>query len=117
MIVTKQNHRYITTAIATVSNTSEYEIAWGADTEENLVITYPENVDVSAVEAEVANAKATIDLTELRKQRDKLIAETDWWVLPDRTPTDQQLAYRQALRDITETYTSLEDVVWPTPPA
>jgi len=27
------------------------------------------------------------------------------------------LAYRQALRDITETYTSLEDVVWPTPPA
>jgi hypothetical protein len=24
--------------------------------------------------------------------------------------------YRQALRDITETYTSLDDVVWPTKP-
>ena len=116
MIVTKQNHRYITTAIATVSNTPEHEIAWGADTEENLVITYPENVDVSAVEAEVSNAKATIDLTELRKQRDKLITETDWWMVPDRTATDEQIAYRQALRDITDTCTSLEDVVWPEKP-
>jgi hypothetical protein len=30
--------------------------------------------------------------------------------------TDDQIAYRQALRDITDTYTSLEDVVWPTKP-
>ena len=116
MIVTKQNHRYITTAIATVSGEEESNVAWGADTDENLVISAPEGVDISAVEAEVVNAKITIDLAELRNKRDQLITETDWWVLPDRTPTDEQLAYRQALRDITDTYTSLDDVVWPTPP-
>jgi len=30
--------------------------------------------------------------------------------------TAAQTAYRQALRDITETYTSLDDVVWPVMP-
>jgi hypothetical protein len=37
-------------------------------------------------------------------------------MMPDRTATDEQRAYRQALRDITDTYTSLEDVVWPEKP-
>lgn len=52
----------------------------------------------------------------LRRKRDQLIAETDWWVLPDRIPTQEQLDYRQALRDITETYSSIDSVVWPTKP-
>jgi len=52
----------------------------------------------------------------LRFERDKLLAETDWWANSDRTMTAEQTAYRQALRDITDTYTSLDDVVWPTKP-
>jgi len=52
----------------------------------------------------------------LRRERDKLIAETDWWVLPDRTPTDAQKKYRQDLRDITKSATSLDDVTWPSKP-
>ena len=52
----------------------------------------------------------------LRKERDELIAKTDWWVLPDRTPTDAQKKYRQDLRDITKSATSLDDVKWPTKP-
>ena len=55
-------------------------------------------------------------LRELRASRDGLLAQTDWWVMPDRTATQEQLDYRQALRDITNTYTSLDDVVWPTKP-
>lgn len=55
-------------------------------------------------------------LRNLRAERDRLIAATDWWVLPDRTPTQAQLAYRQALRDITNSYASLNDVVWPEKP-
>lgn len=55
-------------------------------------------------------------IRNLRDERNRRIAETDWWVLPDRTPTQAQLAYRQALRDITNTYTSLDDVVWPEKP-
>lgn len=68
------------------------------------------------IDAKVAELKAAEPLRLLRLQRDSLIAETDWWVLPDRTPTDAQLAYRQALRDITNTYSSLDDVVWPEKP-
>ena len=71
---------------------------------------------LSVIDAKVAELKAAEPLRLLRLQRDSLIAETDWWVLPDRTPTQAQLDYRQALRDITDTYTSLEDVVWPVKP-
>ena len=52
----------------------------------------------------------------LRAERNRRIAETDWWALSDRTMTAEQTAYRQALRDITNTYSSLDDVVWPTKP-
>ena len=52
----------------------------------------------------------------LRAERNRRIAETDWWASSDLTMTAEQTAYRQALRDITETYTSLDDVVWPEEP-
>ena len=59
----------------------------------------------------------------LRQERDRRIAETDWWVLPDRTASQEQKDYRQALRDITETQTptldengQLTNVTWPTKP-
>ena len=55
-------------------------------------------------------------LKELRAERDRLIAETDWWASSDLTMTQEQRDYRQALRDITNTYSSLEDVVWPVKP-
>jgi hypothetical protein len=52
----------------------------------------------------------------LRAERDRLIASTDWWASSDLTMTDAQTAYRQALRDITDSATSLDDVTWPTAP-
>ena len=55
-------------------------------------------------------------MKELRAERDRLIALTDWWASSDLTMTAEQTAYRQALRDITEDYSSLDDVVWPTKP-
>ena len=69
--------------------------------------------DVSAKRDELIAAQP---LKELRAERDRLIAETDWWASADLTMTPEQTAYRQALRDITNTYTSLDDVVWPTKP-
>lgn len=56
------------------------------------------------------------EIQRLRSLRNELIAETDWWANSDLTMTAEQTAYRQALRDITDTYTSLDDVVWPTKP-
>ena len=58
-----------------------------------------------------------LGLDQLRFERDQKLKETDLWGLQDFPATSQQLAYRQALRDITETYSSLDDVVWPTLPS
>ena len=52
----------------------------------------------------------------LREERDRKLADTDWWATSDRTMTDAQTTYRQALRDVPASYTSLDDVVWPTKP-
>jgi len=77
------------------------------------------------VEAKIAELRAAEPLRLLRIERDRLIAETDWWVLPDRTPTSEQLAYRQSLRDLPSTATPVLDsttrlgisgVTWPTKP-
>ena len=57
------------------------------------------------------------DIEYLRHERNEKLKETDTWGLQDFPATAEQLAYRQALRDITKTYSSLEDVVWPTPPS
>tara|TARA_B110000977_G_scaffold118961_1_gene153400 strand:- start:1432 stop:1785 length:354 start_codon:yes stop_codon:yes gene_type:complete len=116
MIVTKQNHAYISAAISVVTGRPESDIVWRANSSDELFIVLPERVNISAVEAQISVTKATVGLAELRKTRDRLIAETDWWMMPDRTATDDQTAYRQSLRDITDTYTSLEDVVWPEKP-
>ena len=71
----------------------------------------------AAVVAKRDELIAAQPLKELRAERDRLIAATDWWASSDITMTAEQTAYRQALRDITDTYTSLNDVVWPTKPA
>ena len=52
----------------------------------------------------------------LREERNRRIAETDWWASSDLTMSAERTAYRQALRDITETFSSLDDVVWPDKP-
>lgn len=64
----------------------------------------------------VTTKQAEFWLNDLRAERNRRIAETDWWALDDRTMTTEQAAYRQALRDITDTYSSLDTVVWPTKP-
>lgn len=48
--------------------------------------------------------------------RNDLLAETDWWATSDRTMTAEQIAYRQALRDITDQAGYPDNVTWPTKP-
>tara|TARA_R110000796_G_scaffold356_1_gene1223 strand:- start:426 stop:716 length:291 start_codon:yes stop_codon:yes gene_type:complete len=56
------------------------------------------------------------NMMELRQERDAKLAATDWWASSDLTMTSAQTAYRQALRDITDSATSLDDVTWPEKP-
>jgi len=52
----------------------------------------------------------------LREERNTRLAETDWWASSDLTMSAERASYRQYLRDITKTYSSLDDVVWPDKP-
>jgi hypothetical protein len=52
----------------------------------------------------------------LRVMRNIKIADTDWWATSDRTMTAEQIAYRQALRDLPANTTDPANPVWPTKP-
>jgi len=69
------------------------------------------------VEAKLAELIAGEPMELLRGVRDRKLAETDHWALSDTAAmTQAQADYRQALRDITDNATSLDDVTWPTKP-
>ena len=54
----------------------------------------------------------------IRKKRDYILKSTDWTVTPGCTVDQAQWsAYRQNLRDIPQTYSKLEDIIWPTKPS
>ena len=58
-------------------------------------------------------------IAEVRFKRNRLIAETDYLASSDQTLSTEMSTYRQALRDITNGITTVEqanNVTWPTKP-
>ena len=57
-------------------------------------------------------------LNEVRIERDKFLKMSDWTQNRDVTLSNDAdwKTYRQALRDITKTYKTLDDVKWPEKP-
>ena len=53
---------------------------------------------------------------DLREQRNRLLAQTDYLALADSTLTDEMRTYRQALRDLPANTSNPANVVWPTKP-
>jgi len=70
----------------------------------------------SAVSAKKDELVAAEPMRLLREERNRRLAEVDWWASSDLTMTDAQKKYRTDLRDITKSATSLDDVTWPTKP-
>jgi hypothetical protein len=95
-------------------------VAWQMEEDDLDQITWkdgePEGFDKDAVLAKALEIEAGKPMEYLRVKRDQLIAKTDWWVLPDRTPTQEQLDYRQALRDLPANTEDPENPVWPVKP-
>jgi len=78
----------------------------------------PHNWGVSwtTVSAKKAELDAAEPMKLLREERNRRIAQTDWWALSYVPMTSDRRLYRMELRDITNSYSSLDDVVWPTKP-
>ena len=58
---------------------------------------------------------ASVDSSEMRAIRNRLLDETDWWAVSDRTMTSAQTNYRQALRDLPAD-SEWPNIEWPTKP-
>lgn len=87
------------------SNPSDFGVTWS---------------QVSAKQTELTNAEPMV---ELRRQRNLLLAETDFYALSDVTMSSEMASYRQALRDLpdgaspTLTDGVLGNVTFPTKPS
>ena len=71
------------------------------------------------IEAQLPIVEFDMAMKDLRAKRDRLIAETDYLALSDQTLSTEMSTYRQALRDITNGITTVEqanNVTWPTKP-
>ena len=95
---------------------------------EYLIISNIDAIKQAAIDDLAANPPQTYALT-LDMVRNSMLYSTDWvlqryqeetMLSLTHTITELQLTalleYRQQLRDITKTYTSLDTVVWPTNP-
>ena len=73
----------------------------------------------SAVKAKKDELVAAEPMRELREERDRRLAETDWWASSDLTMSSERTAYRKALRDAPaqDGVTGLSNVTWPTKPS
>tara|TARA_B100000945_G_C20222040_1_gene521079 strand:+ start:110 stop:472 length:363 start_codon:yes stop_codon:yes gene_type:complete len=59
-----------------------------------------------------------LNLIELRKKRNKLLAESDWTQISDvvLANKDEWKTYRQALRDLPSTFVNGQEVIFPNDP-
>lgn len=82
--------------------------------------TWEDNPEDAVTHAQLAARRAElvpiIEMNRLRYVRDKKLAETDWMAVGDRTITDEERAYRQALRDLPANTTDPKNPIWPTKP-
>lgn len=80
-------------------------------------MTTEEIAERNAELAETATKVAELENTRQRTERNILLAETDYAVLPDSPEmSDAMKTYRQALRDVPAQSGFPTDINWPTKP-
>ena len=76
-------------------------------------------ISVADIEAQFTAVEFDMAMEDLRSKRNKLLADTDFYGMSDRTMSADMTTYRQELRDITNGITTVEQanaVVFPTKP-
>ena len=73
-------------------------------------------IDQALVDAAAAELQVEAQWNELRQERNRRIAETDYFALYDVTMSTEMQTYRQALRDLPANTTDPANPVWSTKP-
>jgi len=68
------------------------------------------------LQAELDRLEAAQPMVELREERNKRLAETDYLALSDATLSADMRTYRQALRDLPANTSDPANPTWPTKP-
>ena len=92
-----------------------YKLVYG----ERIKLTAKENAERDAEEKAWADGAFDRAIASLRQDRNRLLAETDYYALSDVTISDEMKQYRQDLRDITvglDTEKKVKDKKFPTKP-
>ena len=82
-------------------------------------LTAEEEAARDAEEAAWAAGAFDRAIADMRATRNRLLTETDYLALSDHTLSAEMSTYRQALRDITDGLTTVDEVnsvTWPTKP-
>ena len=110
----------IVEAIKLINANAEYKFT-GSDLDSIVWLNGTTPISKTDIEAQYLNAKVDF----LRKERNKKLAETDFYALSDVTMSAEMTTYRQALRDLPSNYTTsdsseltedLSNLNWPTKP-
>lgn len=86
---------------------------------ETIPLTAEEEAQRDLEEQEWNNQEFNREIEKLREKRNKLLLDTDYLGVSDRTMTAEMASYRQSLRDITdglETANDVRAVVFPAKP-
>ena len=111
----------ITRAILKINPNAKVNVINDTDIN-NCTINWLEDttpIPVADIQAQFTAVEFDMAMEDLRAKRNKLLADTDYFALADNTITEELRTYRQALRDITEglsTVEQVEAVVFPTKP-
>jgi len=81
-----------------------------------LVCEWDDEVATFPTADEMNEAVVVANWNRARKERNELLAATDFYALSDVTMSEDMTTYRQALRDLPESVENSEDVVWPEKP-
>jgi len=81
-----------------------------------LVCEWDDEVATFPTADEMNAAVAIANWDNMRKERNELLAATDFYANTDVTMSADMETYRQALRDLPASTADSEDVVWPTKP-
>jgi hypothetical protein len=89
---------------------------WVEQLRDNICVNHWDRAEPEPTEAQLEAALNKWNWDYVRKERNELLAATDFYALTDVPMSAGMTTYRQSLRDLPASTENSADVVFPTPP-